>query len=109
MDIDNKGETLVDRAIRKSLGEMLVEENLVTAEQLENALELQRRQGGKLSEILVNQGLVKAEDLATMLSVQLKVPLIDLKRHVVQPNALRLIPEDMAKKHTLIPLDIVGD
>ncbi|GAI94079.1 unnamed protein product, partial [marine sediment metagenome] len=79
------------------------------AEQLENALELQRRQGGKLSEILMDQGLVKAEDLATVLSVQLNVPLIDLKRHMVQPNALRLIPEDMARKHILIPLDVVDD
>ncbi len=108
MDRD-KGEIFFDRATRKSLGEVLVEENLITAEQLENALELQRRQGGKLSEILVNQGLVKAEELAAVLSVQLNVPLIDLKRRAVQPNALRLIPEDTARKHTLIPLDVVGD
>jgi len=100
---------LVDRVIRKSLGEMLVEENLITTEQLESALELQRKQGGKLGEVLINQGLVKAEDLAAVLSVQLNVPLIDLKKHKIQPNALRLIPEDMARKHTLIPLDVVDD
>ncbi len=104
-----KEETFIDRATRKSLGEMLIEENLLTAEQLEEALELQRRQGGKLSDLLVNQGLVKPEELAAVLSVQLNVPLIDLQRHKVQPEALRLIPEDMARKHTLIPLDIVGD
>ena len=108
MDRD-KGEIFTDRATRKSLGEMLIEENLITAEQLEKALELQRGQGGKLSELLLNQGLVKAEELAAVLSVQLNVPLIDLKRHQVQPDALRLIPEDMARKHTLIPLDVVSD
>jgi len=108
MDRD-KESMLADRATRKSLGEMLVEENLITAEQLENTLELQRRQGGKLGDILVNEGLVKPEELAAVLSVQLNVPLIDLKRHSVQPNALRLIPEDMARKHMLIPLDLVGD
>ena len=108
MDI-NESFRVTDKVQRKSLGEMLVEEDLITTEQLENALELQRRQGGELSEILVNQGLVKAEDLAAVLSVQLNVPLIDLKRHMVQPNALRLIPEDMARKRTLIPLDVVGD
>lgn len=108
MDRD-KGEIFTDRATRKSLGEMLIEENLITAEQLEKALELQRGQGGKLSELLVNQGLVKAEELAAVFSVQLNVPLIDLKRHQVQPDALRLIPEDMARKHTLIPLDVVSD
>jgi len=108
MDRD-KGEIFTDRATRKSLGEMLIEESLITAEQLEKALELQRGQGGKLSELLLNQGLVKAEELAAVLSVQLNVPLIDLKRHQVQPDALRLIPEDMARKHTLIPLDVVSD
>jgi len=108
MDRD-KGEIFADRVTRKSLGEMLIEENLITAEQLDKALELQRKQGGKLSEVLVKQGLVKAEELAAVLSVQLNMPLIDLKRHQVQPEALRLIPEDMARKHTLIPLDVVGD
>ena len=100
---------VTDKRGQKSLGEMLVEQSLITAEQLENALELQRRQGRKLSEILVNRGMVKAEELAVVLSIQLNVPLIDLKRHVVQPDALSLIPEDMARKHTLIPLDVVGD
>ncbi len=108
MDKD-KGEIFADRVTRKSLGEMLIEENLITAEQLDKALKLQRKQGGKLSDILLSQGLVKAEELAAVLSVQLNVPLIDLKRHKVQPEALRLIPEDMARKHTLVPLDIVGD
>jgi general secretion pathway protein E len=105
----DKGEASVGKATRKSLGEMLIEENLITAEQLENALEVQWRQGGKLSQILVDQGLVKAEDLAVVISVQLNVPLIDLKRHLVQPTALKFVPEDMARKHTLIPLDVVGD
>lgn len=93
----------------KSLGEMLVEEQLITTEQLESALELQRSQGGKLGEILLNRGLVKAEELAVMLSVQLNIPLIDLKRHMVQPNAMRLIPEDMARKYAVIPMDIIND
>ncbi len=97
-----------DRETGTSLGEMLVEEKLITSEQLESALELQRRQGGRLSEIFINQGLLKAEELATVLSIQLNMPLIDLKRHMVQPNALRLIPEDMARKYTLIPLDVVN-
>ena len=105
----DKAEIILERAFRKGLGEMLVEENLINAEQLTNALELQRREKGKLSDILVNQGLVKAEDLAAVLSIKLNVPLIDLKRHTVQPDALRLIPEDMARKHTLIPLEVADD
>jgi general secretion pathway protein E len=98
-----------DRETGKSLGEMLVGESLITAEQLKSALELQQQKGGRLSEILINQGMVKAEDLAAMLSVQLNMPLIDLKRHMVQPDALNLIPVDMARKYTIIPLDVIND
>ena len=100
---------LTDRTSKKSLGDMLVDEKLITSEQLETALAIQRQKGGKLSDILLKQGLVKAEELAVVLSIQLKLPLIDLRRHAVQPQALRLIPEEMARKHALIPLDIVNN
>ncbi len=109
MDKENTKPLASDKSSKKSLGEMLVEENLLTQEQLESTLALQRQQGGKLNDILIKQGLVKAETLAVMLSIHLNLPLIDLKRHAIQPQALRLIPEDMARKHTLIPLDIVND
>src|SRR4030042_666681 len=100
---------LADKTSKKSLGDMLVEEKLITPEQLESALAVQKQKGGKLSDILLRQGLVKAEELAVVLSIQLKLPLIDLKRHTVQPLALRLIPEEMARKYALIPLDIVNN
>lgn len=109
MDKDSNGPLAADRTAKKSLGEMLIEENLITPAQLENALAWQRQQGGKLSDILLQQGLVKAEQLAIVLSIHLNLPLIDLKRHSIQPEALRLIPEEMARKHALIPLDIVND
>ena len=98
-----------ERVAKKSLGDMLVEEKLITPDQLENALAQQRQKGGKLSDILLKQGLVKEEQLAIILSIQLNLPLIDLKRHVIQPQALRLIPEEMARKYVLIPMDIVND
>jgi general secretion pathway protein E len=109
VDSDKKKSPVTDRTTKKGLGEMLVEENLITPEQLKSALALQHEKGGKLSDILIKQGAVKAEELAALLSIQMNLPLIDLKRHKVQPQALRLIPEDMARKHTIIPLDIVND
>jgi general secretion pathway protein E len=94
---------------RKSLGEMLIEEKLISREKLDFALDLQKNKGGQLSDIILAQNLVKAEDLAAVLSVQLNLPYIDLQRHKVQPEALRLIPEATARRNTLIPLDVVGD
>jgi type II secretory ATPase GspE/PulE/Tfp pilus assembly ATPase PilB-like protein len=98
-----------NRPARKGLGDILIEENLITRDQLESALEAQRQQGGKLSDILLRQGAINTEQMAIVLSIQLNLPLIDLKRHTIQPRALALIPEEMARKYTLIPLDIVND
>jgi len=104
---ESKG--VITKIQRKSLGEILVEQRFITAEQLEEALQLQQIQKGRLGNILVTRGLLKAEELAQAISIQLNFPLIDLKRHMVHPDALRLIPEDIARKHTLIPLDVIGD
>ncbi|MBN1160778.1 MAG: Flp pilus assembly complex ATPase component TadA [Dehalococcoidales bacterium] len=101
--------TLTNNRPKGTLGESLVQRQIITAEQLEQAQEKQKEQGGKLSEILVNMGFVKVEELASFLSIMWNVPLIDLKTHVVQPEALALIPEELARKHLFIPLQIIGD
>ncbi len=107
----NKHESagIASKIKRKSLGEILVEQNIITLKQLDDVLDKQQVHGGKLGEILINERLIKAEELASILSIQLNIPLVDLKRQTVQPEALRLIPEDMCRNHTLIPLDIIGD
>lgn len=92
---------------RKRLGEMLIQAKLLTPEELERALELQRSNYKRLGDILVEQGMVSPENLAMTLSLHLNLPLIDLKRHKAQPDALRLIPEEMARKYRLMPLDII--
>jgi general secretion pathway protein E len=106
---DSRTTPATDRAARKSLDDRLVEEKLITAEQMESARATQQREGGRLGDILLKQGLVTPEQLAIVFSIHLNLPLIDLKRHVVQARALRLIPEEMARKHAFIPLDIVND
>jgi type IV pilus assembly protein PilB len=98
-----------NKRMKKSLGELLIEEKIITPEQLEKAKELQRQKGGRLDDVLVKQGFVTAEELAIILSIQLNIPLIDLKRHTVQARALRIIPEELARKHMFIPMDIVND
>ena len=105
------GINLPETTIRvpKSLGELLFEEGLLTQEQLNLALEQQKIEGGNLRDILINHNWVKAQDMAAILSVHFNLPYIDLQRHKVQPKALELIPEAIARKHNLVPLDIIGD
>jgi general secretion pathway protein E len=101
--------TVTNSKQKATLGESLVQMEIITAEQLHHAQEIQREKGGKLSEILVDLGFIKVEELASFLSIMWNVPLIDLKTHVVQPEALKLIPEELARKHILIPLHIIGE
>jgi type II secretory ATPase GspE/PulE/Tfp pilus assembly ATPase PilB-like protein len=98
-----------NRSTRKSLSELLISEELLTQDQLSLALNFQKAEGGQLRDILINHKLIKPEDLAGILSLQYNLPYIDLQRHKIQPKALKLIPESIARKHTLIPLDILGN
>lgn len=93
----------------KGLEELLIEAGLVTADQLESAIQVQKKSGKKLSDILVDQGVVDSQDMLMMRSIQLNVPIIDLTRHQVQPDAMRLISVDLAKKYDAIPLDTIED
>jgi general secretion pathway protein E len=95
--------------IPKSLGELLLEEGMLTREQLNLALEQHKTEGGHLRDVLLNHNWIKAQDLAAILSVHFNLPYIDLQRHKIQPKALQLIPETIARKHNLVPLDIIGD
>jgi general secretion pathway protein E len=108
MTMDNNTASTRTR-LGKGLGETLIETGQITAEQLEEALQIQKKQNRKLGEILIDQGIVTPEEIAAALSLQLNMPIIDLKLHVVQPYALRLVSEKLARKHTLIPLDIIDD
>lgn len=96
-------------APQKTLGDVLIEIGLISPGQLESALKIQQKQGQDLGEVLLQQSLITPDKLAMGLSIFLNMPLIDLKRHTVQPRALRLIGEEIARKYTVIPLDVVGD
>lgn len=91
------------------IGETMVELGLITHEDLQQAQKTQRNVSAPLSKVLVEQELATHEELAMALSIYLNVPLIDLKRHHVNPEALKLIPEPTAKKYNLIPIDIVAN
>jgi hypothetical protein len=101
VDREDKKPSTRNTTARKTLGERLIEERLVTTAQLESATAIQQQQGGRLGDILIKQGLVKPEDMAIILSIHLNLPLIDLKRHEVN-RARCVLSEEMARKHAII-------
>jgi type IV pilus assembly protein PilB len=90
------------------LGEILVRENLITQDQLQKALEFQRSNGGKLGSCLTKLGFITDDDITGVLSRQYGVPSINLKYYEIDPNVIRLIPQDTALRYQVIPLSRVG-
>ncbi|MEW6233087.1 MAG: GspE/PulE family protein [Chloroflexota bacterium] len=92
----------------KRIGDMLVEAGLITPEQLETAVALHRQENKKIGQVLVEKGFISATTLATFISYQLNLPLVDLKKCKIQPAAVRLVPEEMARRYNLLPVAIDG-
>ncbi|MBM4141446.1 MAG: type IV-A pilus assembly ATPase PilB [Nitrospira sp.] len=90
------------------LGQLLIASNVISEEQLKEALNLQRREGGRLGTNLVNLGYITEEKLVTFLSRQCGVPAIDLSDYKIDPLLLKLIPVDMARKYLIMPVARVG-
>ncbi|HET8965266.1 MAG TPA: type IV-A pilus assembly ATPase PilB [Candidatus Acidoferrum sp.] len=90
------------------LGEILVKESLITQDQLHKALEYQRVNGGKLGSCLAKMGFITDDDITGVLSRQYGVPSINLKYYEIDPNVIRLIPQDTALRYQVVPLSRVG-
>ncbi len=86
------------------LGEMLVGSGLLKEEQLTRALEEQKKRGGKIGDVLVDLGFINEHNMATFLARQLHVPYIEIEKQLVDPDSVKLIPSDMARRITAIPL-----
>ena len=67
---------------------MLIEQGLITSSELSEVLDLQREQGGRLGEILIQRGFIEYEVLLDILSIQLNVPVIDIKN--LNTNSIHL-------------------
>ena len=90
------------------LGEILVRENLLTPQQLREALEFQREHGGRLGFNLVKMGLVSDDMITAVLSRQYGVPSVNLELFDVDDSVIRLIPREVADKYSVLPLSRVG-
>lgn len=90
------------------LGEILVRENLVTPQQLREALDYQRTSGGRLGTNLVKLGIISDDVITAVLSRQYGVPSINLDLFHIEPDVIKLISQDVALKHTVLPISRVG-
>jgi type IV pilus assembly protein PilB len=90
------------------IGELLLKEKRITPAQLQDALNYQKTNGGKLGFNLVKLGFVKDEEITSLLSKQYGVPSINLVQFDIDPGVIKLIPSETAQKYQIVPLSRSG-
>ncbi len=90
--------------VKNKLGTILVEEGIITPEQLDYLLKKQRETRRRLGEIAIEEGLASEDEIVKALAKQLKIPFISLENIVIDPEVVKLIPETMAKNLKAIPI-----
>jgi type IV pilus assembly protein PilB len=95
-------------AVRKKLGEILVQAGVLSDAQLRAALNEQRRWGGPLGRILIDMRLISEDAMVQALSHQLNLPAVNLDGRTIDSAVLDLLPGEMAEQHAMIPFAVQG-
>ncbi|HEV8239364.1 MAG TPA: type IV-A pilus assembly ATPase PilB [Thermoanaerobaculia bacterium] len=90
------------------LGELLVSSGTINQKQLQEALNLQKKEGGRIGTNLVKLGFVTEEKLTDFLSKHFGVPSVNLDRVDVDEAVIKIIPADVARKYTILPISKAG-
>jgi len=93
-------------ADKKLLGQMLVEEGIITEDELKKALDTQRKSGHFLGRILVDLGYVEEKELKRILSIQAGIEMIDLKNTVIDKKSVEVFPSALAKTYNAVPVKL---
>lgn len=98
----------LQRVSRKKMGEILVEFEKLSKDQLKQALDIQKEKGGAIGEILIAQGFVTEDEIVSCLAIQYGLPFLSLQNYDFDEKIFSLVPEEMILDHMCIPLDQMG-
>lgn len=96
------------RTLKEELIQILLDSNLLTTEQLDEALKIQKEKKLKLRDILISQGYVNQRDLMAALSQKLDIPPISLSKIKINKDVVKLIPEEISRHYLLMPVSKIG-
>lgn len=97
------------RVITKTIGQLLLEKGAIKQAQLDEALKIQKEKGGLLGQILAGMGYATEEQIAQAITVQYGFPYLPLSNYEMDENAIKPIPENVARQYCLIPIDKIGN
>lgn len=87
------------RKLTKRLGELLIDHEVITQQQLESVLQQQRLEGGRIGHLMVQMGILTEPELLGFVAEQLDLPFIDLNKVEIDPQVVKLLPEVYARRH----------
>ncbi|MFA9396892.1 MAG: GspE/PulE family protein, partial [Clostridiaceae bacterium] len=93
---------------KKRLGEILIDSGLITEEVLDKALKMQKQQGKKLGEFLVDEGFVTNDQIVDAVKNQLRIQSINLENISIRQDIINIIPENIARKYEVLPVDVIN-
>lgn len=93
---------------RKKLGEILVQKNLITEEQLEAALKTQKGKNKKLGKVLIELGYITEIEVAETLTTQLSLQMVDCSKYNPPKEVLAIVPREIAESKIVLPLELNG-
>ena len=96
------------KSLKERLRDILINGRLITPEQLNEAIDVQKKKGGHLASILVNLGYIGEKDLLLTLSKELNIPPANLSKLEIPPEIIKLIPKHMAEHYGIIPISRIG-
>jgi type IV pilus assembly protein PilB len=96
-------------AMEKRLGEMLIKDQIISRQDFDGAAQKQTQTGVSLGRILIDMGKASEWEVAATLGKQLNVPFITLAHYDIDPDVLKSIPADLARKYKIVPVDRTGD
>jgi len=94
---------------RKRIGDLLIDAGLITDQQLQEALAIQKTGKEKLGDIFLSMGMITEQQLIEALQLQLGIPHVQLYRHKIDPSLLSIIPERLATMYRVLPLKKEGN
>ncbi len=93
----------------KTIGSILLDVELVTQEDIDRALELQKQTGQRLGEVLVSLGVVSDDDIRWALAEQLNLPYVNIRKDQIDVDVATMIPEKLARRYHVIPILKIDD
>jgi MSHA biogenesis protein MshE len=94
-----------DRRQKMRLGDVLLQQRLISQEQLQQTLDLQRKTGKKMGRLLIESGVITEEGLANGLARQLRIPYVNLKTFPFRAELVKLLPESAARRFRALVLE----